>query len=85
MSRVKFAAKQEYEYLENYKVLQNAFKVHKIDKVNSPSSQQPCLIQEYAHAKASYKGKEPHLLTSWYFFFHASYCHVHLRLFSPSV
>jgi hypothetical protein len=33
MSRVKMNAKQEYEYLTNYKVLQTAFKNKKIDKV----------------------------------------------------
>jgi hypothetical protein len=35
MSRVKFNARQEYEYLSNFKVLQNAFKSKKIDKVSS--------------------------------------------------
>lgn len=33
MSRVKMNAKHEYEFLANYKVLQNVFKSHKIDKV----------------------------------------------------
>lgn len=33
MSRVKMNAKQEYEYLQNYKVLQTFFKTKKIDKV----------------------------------------------------
>lgn len=33
MTRVKMNAKHEYEYLANFKVLQNAFKVKKIDKV----------------------------------------------------
>ena len=32
MSRVKMNAKHEYEYIANFKVLQNAFKAHKIDK-----------------------------------------------------
>jgi len=32
MSRVKMNAKHEYEFLANYKVLQNVFKAHKIDK-----------------------------------------------------
>src|SRR5258705_11494254 len=35
MSRVKMNAKHEYEFLANYKILQNVFKAHKIDKVNS--------------------------------------------------
>jgi len=32
MSRVKFNAKHEYEYIANFKVMQNVFKVKKIDK-----------------------------------------------------
>lgn len=35
MARVKMNAKQEYEYLGNFKVLQNVFKSHKIDKVRA--------------------------------------------------
>lgn len=35
MSRVNFGARQEYEYLNNFKVLQKSFKDHKIDKVRS--------------------------------------------------
>ena len=34
MSRVKFDARQEYEYLSNFKILQNYFKAKKIDKVS---------------------------------------------------
>jgi RP/EB family microtubule-associated protein len=33
MSRLKFDAKMEYEYLDNMKVLQKAFTKHRIDKV----------------------------------------------------
>jgi hypothetical protein len=33
MNRVKMNAKHEYEYLANYKVMQNVFKAKKIDKV----------------------------------------------------
>lgn len=33
MTRVKMNAKHEYEYIANFKVLQNAFKTKKIDKV----------------------------------------------------
>lgn len=33
MGRVKMNAKQEYESLANYKVMQNIFKAKKIDKV----------------------------------------------------
>ncbi|GAA5945522.1 hypothetical protein JCM3775_004188 [Rhodotorula graminis] len=32
MNKVKMQAKQEYEYLANFRVLQNSFKVHAIDK-----------------------------------------------------
>ncbi len=33
LHRVKFNAKMEYEYLDNFKVLQKAFTSHRIDKV----------------------------------------------------
>jgi RP/EB family microtubule-associated protein len=33
MQRVKMNAKMEYEYLENFKILQKAFSKHRIDKV----------------------------------------------------
>lgn len=33
MSRVKFNARMEYEYLDNFKILQKAFTRHKIEKV----------------------------------------------------
>jgi len=35
LSRVKFTAKHEYEFLANFKVLQNVFKQHKVDKVRT--------------------------------------------------
>lgn len=38
MTRVKMNAKQEYEYLVNFKVLQNAFKAKQIAKVRCSSS-----------------------------------------------
>jgi len=34
IQRLKFNARQEYEYLENYKILQRSFKQHQIDKVS---------------------------------------------------
>lgn len=34
MSRVKFNARMEYEYLDNFKILQKAFTRHKIEKVS---------------------------------------------------
>ncbi len=36
MNRVKMGAKHEYEYVANYKVMQNVFKAKKIDKVCHP-------------------------------------------------
>ena len=33
MARVKMNAKHEYEFIANFKVLQNAFRSHKIEKV----------------------------------------------------
>jgi len=35
MARVKMNAKHEYEYVANYKIMQNVFKAKKIDKVRS--------------------------------------------------
>jgi RP/EB family microtubule-associated protein len=32
MARVKMQAKHEYEYVANYKIMQNVFKAKKIDK-----------------------------------------------------
>ena len=37
MSRVKMNAKHEYEYIANFKVMQNIFKSKKIEKVCSVS------------------------------------------------
>lgn len=37
MSRVKFGAKHEYEFIANFKVMQNVFKAKKIDKVRDGS------------------------------------------------
>ena len=34
MQRVKFDAKMEYEYLDNFKILQKAFKSNGVDKVS---------------------------------------------------
>lgn len=39
LSKVKINARQEYEYLTNYKVLQKAFKDHQIDKVRRRARQ----------------------------------------------
>ena len=37
MARVKMNAKHEYEFIANFKILQNVFRAHKIDKVRRPS------------------------------------------------
>lgn len=46
MSRVKMGAKHEYEYLANYKVLQNFFKAKRIDK--------PVPVEKLAKCKMQY-------------------------------
>ena len=33
MARVKMNAKHEYEFIANFKILQNVFRSHKVDKV----------------------------------------------------
>ena len=38
MARVKMNAKHEYEFIANFKVLQNSFKAHKLDKVRGHSA-----------------------------------------------
>lgn len=47
MTRVKMNAKHEYEYIANFKVMQNVFKAKKIDKVrdqNMSCAQLPIFI-----------------------------------------
>lgn len=43
MGRVKMNAKHEYEYLANYKILQNVFKAHKIDRVSECVLRKNCI------------------------------------------
>lgn len=43
MARVKMNAKHEYEFIANFKILQNIFRAKKIDKV-SLALQSPCII-----------------------------------------
>ena len=38
MTRVKMNAKHEYEFIANFKILQNVFRAHKIDKVSMSRS-----------------------------------------------
>jgi microtubule-associated protein, RP/EB family len=37
MARVRMNAKHEYEFIANFKVMQNVFKAKRIDKARSPS------------------------------------------------
>ncbi|GMK54057.1 hypothetical protein CspeluHIS016_0106430 [Cutaneotrichosporon spelunceum] len=46
MSRVKFNARMEYEYLENFKILQKSFAKHKIDKPIPVSKLVKCRMQD---------------------------------------
>ncbi|ORX93812.1 EB1 domain protein [Basidiobolus meristosporus CBS 931.73] len=46
LSKVKFEAKQEYEYLSNFKVLQTAFIKHKIDKSIAMEKLCKCRFQD---------------------------------------
>jgi RP/EB family microtubule-associated protein len=46
MTRVKMAAKHEYEYLANYKVMQNVFKARKIDKPIPVEKLVKCKMQD---------------------------------------
>ncbi|CAK9783876.1 hypothetical protein CC85DRAFT_288875 [Cutaneotrichosporon oleaginosum] len=46
MSRVKFNARMEYEYLENFKILQKAFAKHKIDKPIPVGKLVKCKMQD---------------------------------------
>ncbi|KAJ2553895.1 microtubule integrity protein mal3 [Coemansia sp. RSA 1933] len=46
LDRVKFDANQEYEYMENFKILQNALTKHKVDKPLDPSRLMKCRFQD---------------------------------------
>ncbi|KAJ1958181.1 microtubule integrity protein mal3 [Linderina pennispora] len=46
LARVKFAANQQYEYIENYKILQNMIRKHKIDKPIDPTKLMKCRFQD---------------------------------------
>ncbi|KAJ1663891.1 microtubule integrity protein mal3 [Coemansia sp. RSA 1813] len=46
LDRVKFDANQEYEYMENFKILQNAFTKHKVDKPLDPTRLMKCRFQD---------------------------------------
>ncbi|KAJ1724610.1 microtubule integrity protein mal3 [Coemansia erecta] len=46
LERVKFNANQEYEYVENFKILLNAFAKHKVDKPIDPTKLIKCRFQD---------------------------------------
>ena len=56
MTRVKMNAKHEYEFIANFKILQNAFRAHKVEKVSHlfSCSMFPLLsLLAYSHREAS--------------------------------
>ncbi|KAJ2726259.1 microtubule integrity protein mal3 [Coemansia sp. Benny D115] len=46
LERVKFSANQEYEYVENFKILQNVMTKHKVDKPIDPTRLTKCRFQD---------------------------------------
>ncbi|WWC69146.1 uncharacterized protein I206_103082 [Kwoniella pini CBS 10737] len=46
MNKVKFNAKMEYEYLDNFKILQKAFKLHRIEKPIPVDKLSKCKMQD---------------------------------------
>ena len=54
MTRVKMNAKHEYEFIANFKVLQNTFRAHKVEKVHPSLSTQMFTL---SHAAAYPRGK----------------------------
>ncbi|KAJ1961549.1 microtubule integrity protein mal3 [Dipsacomyces acuminosporus] len=46
VGRIKFDANQTYEYMENFKILQNSFSKHKIDKPVDPTRLMKCRFQD---------------------------------------
>ena len=64
MTRVKMNAKQEYEYLTNFKVLQNIFKNKKIDKVRRVDCPQPQPSHELTKQLLSLAVAYPYRVTS---------------------
>ncbi|KAI9313260.1 calponin homology domain-containing protein [Dichotomocladium elegans] len=46
MSKVKFDTKQEYEYINNYKILQHTFNKHKVDKIVPVDKLVKCKFQD---------------------------------------
>ncbi|KAJ2347050.1 microtubule integrity protein mal3, partial [Coemansia sp. RSA 2673] len=46
LERVKFNANQEYEFAENFKILQNAMTKHKVDKPIDPPRLMKCRFQD---------------------------------------
>jgi len=57
MNRVKMNARHEYEYIANYKIMQNIFKSHKIEKVRFFSPSHPRAKKPVPRAVADYMRK----------------------------
>lgn len=60
MNRVKMNAKHEYEYLANFKVMQNVFKAKKIDKVRLLMPLPKTHISDTAGRSTAYTSGETH-------------------------
>lgn len=68
MQRIKFNAKHEYEYLDNFKILQKSFKQHKIDKVR-PQYSASCNGVMYGTDVVANSRREARQVSNWFGFY----------------